>query len=114
LNKFAEHRRRLRFHRSDIIDLLVTGHGLLDHLFEQRVISHREMADIRAIHDKAVRNAELLDVLLAKPRDCYERFIAALTATEQKSLVELLQLGGGELTLDLLLERPRCWQICLR
>jgi len=86
----SQHSQLLRRHYSHLIDHMDPDGGLIGNLFSARVVSHREMENIRAEKTSYDRNEYLIKLLLRKSESDILLFVEALRSTNQPHIADIL------------------------
>ena len=67
-----------------------TGNGLLNRLIAEHVITFQDAEQIRSITDQNEMARKLLDIIVIKSDDAYQKFIDSLNATGQEHVAYIL------------------------
>jgi len=77
------HAKLIRSNYIDLIDMLDCQHMLLGHLWADDAISYSEWQDITSQETSLRQTQKLLSLIAMKPKETFERFLAALNSTGQ-------------------------------
>jgi len=86
----SEHRQMLFTNMHDLENFTDTENGLLSRLISQEVITHNDAKQIRSANDLNARARYLLEILLKKSDDVFDKFITLLREAGQAHVAHIL------------------------
>ena len=86
----SEHREQLTEHNTALIKNMKCTSGLLDHLFECRVLDQQELESINAIPVSSDKNRQLLEYVKRSSQEQYLSFLECLRRSDQPHVFDCL------------------------